>query len=268
MIDKCPPAETCRDAFDRTAKATIKMASSSGGFGPRPGNLGAQRHMSWTPGPGAASSTALRQQSTRHEHSNSADQGSGLRLEMPTQDKPSSPSRREGGQTPSLRRATTFDAETPMLPPASSGAPRPGESTMGHEGALPSSSSSMDPPLAPSPPASTARRTDLEQAASTFMGQHQRFDMAQGSAGDYPDSQTLEFLQTLGGGPILDSVHGLDQAQLDLGFGINWEGAYHDYGEGQQMNPFDTFFFGGGHGGSAGSGRASSHGSSGGGINR
>lgn len=33
MIDKCPPAETCRDAFDRTAKATIKMASSSGGFG-------------------------------------------------------------------------------------------------------------------------------------------------------------------------------------------------------------------------------------------
>ncbi|RDA83203.1 hypothetical protein CP532_1228 [Ophiocordyceps camponoti-leonardi (nom. inval.)] len=33
MIDKCPPAETCRDAFDRTAKATIKMASSMGGFG-------------------------------------------------------------------------------------------------------------------------------------------------------------------------------------------------------------------------------------------
>ncbi|RDA91639.1 hypothetical protein CP533_0075 [Ophiocordyceps camponoti-saundersi (nom. inval.)] len=33
MIDKCPPAETCRDAFDRTAKATIKMASSNGGFG-------------------------------------------------------------------------------------------------------------------------------------------------------------------------------------------------------------------------------------------
>src|SRR6478752_6811216 len=33
MIDKCPPAETCRDAFDRTAKATIKMASSTGGFG-------------------------------------------------------------------------------------------------------------------------------------------------------------------------------------------------------------------------------------------
>ncbi len=33
LIDKCPPAEACRDAFDRTAKATIKMANSTGGFG-------------------------------------------------------------------------------------------------------------------------------------------------------------------------------------------------------------------------------------------
>ncbi|KAF4587488.1 positive regulator of purine utilization [Ophiocordyceps camponoti-floridani] len=33
LMDKCPPAEMCRDALDRTAKATISMASSSGGFG-------------------------------------------------------------------------------------------------------------------------------------------------------------------------------------------------------------------------------------------
>src|SRR4051795_5832163 len=33
LIDKCPPAEACRDAFDRTAKATLKMANSTGGFG-------------------------------------------------------------------------------------------------------------------------------------------------------------------------------------------------------------------------------------------
>ncbi|PHH68821.1 hypothetical protein CDD80_7211 [Ophiocordyceps camponoti-rufipedis] len=33
LMDKCPPAEMCRDAFDRTARATITMASSSGGFG-------------------------------------------------------------------------------------------------------------------------------------------------------------------------------------------------------------------------------------------
>lgn len=33
LIEKCPPAEACRDAFDRTAKATVKMANSTGGFG-------------------------------------------------------------------------------------------------------------------------------------------------------------------------------------------------------------------------------------------
>jgi hypothetical protein len=27
--------------------------------------------------------------------------------------------------------------------------------------------------------------------------------------------------------------------------GMNWEGLHHDFGETPQMNPFDTFFFGG-----------------------
>jgi hypothetical protein len=33
LINKCPPAEMCRDAFDRTAKTTVKMAMAAGGFG-------------------------------------------------------------------------------------------------------------------------------------------------------------------------------------------------------------------------------------------
>ncbi|KAK4691173.1 hypothetical protein P7C71_g5771, partial [Lecanoromycetidae sp. Uapishka_2] len=33
LIDKCPPAEACRDAFERMAKATIKMCLSTTGFG-------------------------------------------------------------------------------------------------------------------------------------------------------------------------------------------------------------------------------------------
>lgn len=33
MIEKCPPAETCRDAFDRMAKSTVKMCMSTTGFG-------------------------------------------------------------------------------------------------------------------------------------------------------------------------------------------------------------------------------------------
>ena len=33
LTEKCPPAEACRDAFDRMSKATIKMCQSTTGFG-------------------------------------------------------------------------------------------------------------------------------------------------------------------------------------------------------------------------------------------
>ncbi|CAN9087326.1 unnamed protein product [Alternaria alternata] len=35
LVDKCPPAEACRDAFDRMSKATIQMCMSTTGFGPQ-----------------------------------------------------------------------------------------------------------------------------------------------------------------------------------------------------------------------------------------
>ncbi|MCJ1381403.1 Fungal specific transcription factor [Xylographa soralifera] len=35
LIDKCPPAEACRDAFDRMSKATVHMCLSTTGFGSR-----------------------------------------------------------------------------------------------------------------------------------------------------------------------------------------------------------------------------------------
>jgi hypothetical protein len=37
LIEKCPPAEACRDAFVRMSKATIKMCLSTGGFGAQGG---------------------------------------------------------------------------------------------------------------------------------------------------------------------------------------------------------------------------------------
>lgn len=33
LIEKCPPAEACRDAFDRMSKATVQMCLSTTGFG-------------------------------------------------------------------------------------------------------------------------------------------------------------------------------------------------------------------------------------------
>ncbi|MCJ1390263.1 Fungal specific transcription factor [Xylographa bjoerkii] len=39
LIDKCPPAEACRDAFDRMSKATVHMCLSTTGFGSRAPHL-------------------------------------------------------------------------------------------------------------------------------------------------------------------------------------------------------------------------------------
>lgn len=35
LMEKCPPAEACRDAFDRMSKATISMCMKTTGFGPQ-----------------------------------------------------------------------------------------------------------------------------------------------------------------------------------------------------------------------------------------
>ena len=41
-MEKCPPAEACRDAFERMSKATIKMCLSTTGFGPNADKPAAQ----------------------------------------------------------------------------------------------------------------------------------------------------------------------------------------------------------------------------------
>lgn len=46
LIDKCPPAEACRDAFDRMSKATVKMCQSTTGFGSRVVSSGSRSNRS------------------------------------------------------------------------------------------------------------------------------------------------------------------------------------------------------------------------------
>ena len=52
MVEKCPPAEACRDAFDRMSKATVAMCMSTTGFSTNAasgagdsGNLNSRRHV-------------------------------------------------------------------------------------------------------------------------------------------------------------------------------------------------------------------------------
>lgn len=43
LIEKCPPAEACRDAFDRMSKATVQMCMSTTGFGSSATGLNSRR---------------------------------------------------------------------------------------------------------------------------------------------------------------------------------------------------------------------------------
>jgi hypothetical protein len=48
LIEKCPPAEACRDAFNRMSKATVQMCISTTGFGSGTQGLNSRMHSSQT----------------------------------------------------------------------------------------------------------------------------------------------------------------------------------------------------------------------------
>ena len=230
MIDKCPPAETCRDAFDRTAKATIKMVSSTGGFGtPTKPRRRARRSNTTTTNPTSAPEDSRRRNaSTQHQPPfqfdlSLSDDLTPPNLSVATDMAPQG--------SPAMSKGKGVDTDTYMSQPQGSLASSPG-------------TGSMDLTLANTPP--LLRPVTMKQSpgggGNTFMGQ--QFGL-QGAV-DYPDAPTREFLQNIGVSPNgeFSGGGGFDQAQMDLGFGINWEGLGNDYGDGQQMNPFDSFYFG------------------------
>lgn len=236
MIDKCPPAETCRDAFDRTAKATLKMATANGGFGtmnPRPRRQ-RRETTTWVTAPVPDVSSI---KSSASHHRPQASDGRGYQFDLAMGDNISSPGISAGGDTssqntPLLMKSKTFDSDTLMSEARRHSGPSLVDASISQDG------SSIDA-LARSPPI-PRRMTGQGGNSNTFIGQ--QFGVL-GSV-EYPDSQTMEFLQTLGATPNGDFPT-VDQAQLDLGFGINWEGMHNDFSEGGHINPFETFFFGG-----------------------
>lgn len=51
------------------------------------------------------------------------------------------------------------------------------------------------------------------------------------------------------GGSLFGSLDGGQDMQMDVGLGMGWEGMHHDFSDGQQVDLFDGFFFGGQGGG-------------------
>ncbi|KAL7818836.1 N-terminal binuclear Zn cluster-containing protein [Trichoderma aethiopicum] len=259
MIDKCPPAETCRDAFDRTARATIQMATSQGGFGSpvqqirRPPT--ARETTNWAPTPVDMDSKkpAPRHTHSHHHHrhpSEQQQQQQQFHFDLAMGDSLSSPSLSTAGD-----RATP-PATMVHSHPHSHGQPSP----MRRTGSYDDGNSTVDQSMITSPSLARSQTTPgSTSGGNPFLGQrNQQFGM-QGHM-EYPDAQTMELLQTFGTGSHT-GFGGMDQSHMDFGLGMSWESMHNDYAEAQPMNPFDTFFFGGPQGGNAGFGAP--HGASG-----
>ncbi|KAI1658520.1 fungal-specific transcription factor domain-containing protein [Daldinia decipiens] len=269
LIEKCPPAEACRDAFDRTAKATIKMANSTGGFGQvlhrskrssRNGNdyinardATANRHKAHhrasldhtgsrttssynTPGQESYSSHDTSQISSIQ----AASQASGFRLSMPKV-------KTEQDGYSMMRTMPQSTLSTASLSDVAS---------------LPDNSA-IDPVLLPSPGAHTSSPVSINSLTpqsnpgqpynqntgnSNFNFRSPATTFTPSAAINYSDLQGMDFLQGIQEQPNADGVVNAD-LQMDMGFGLGWEGMHHDFSDGQQVDLFDGFFFGGQQGG-------------------
>ncbi|KAF9881825.1 fungal specific transcription factor domain containing protein [Colletotrichum karsti] len=222
LIDKCLPAETCRDAFDRTAKATIKMANSTGGFGSVPPRKMRENRFEWSSASGDGASTSTASAPRRRPQQQQFQQGN-FQAERALSDTLSSPSLSVAGD----------------LPPRNS--PLATDFNMMGQG----SPSEIDPSFIASPPVPRRMPAQRSSSGGSFMNQQQQqgpYNMT-----EYPDIQNMDFFQSLQGNPNGEMGASADGTtpNLDLGFGINWDNMHHDFSDGQQMSIFDGFFFGG-----------------------
>ncbi|KKF94874.1 Positive regulator of purine utilization [Ceratocystis platani] len=241
MIDKCPPAETCRDAFARTAKATIKMVNSQGGFG-TPVAKRVRRSRAtrdWHSAMGEDTDPLKSLHS--HSHGRSQDQPvntAGFHFDMSMSDALSSPSLSTGGELADAspqqqfrhsRTAGTGGFDVDAM-----------NSIMGSaSGASPQDQPAPEAPLMSA--GSNVAINACQPVPLAFMSpQQQQQQMSQTM--DYSNALDMDFLSSLAAsGADLTQI---DRPPVDLGFGLNWDGVYHDFTNNQQVNLFDNFFFG------------------------
>ncbi|KAI0100607.1 fungal-specific transcription factor domain-containing protein [Nemania sp. FL0031] len=278
LIDKCPPAEACRDAFDRTAKATIKMANSNGGFGQvlnrhSRGSRGSSDRIDYLT---AREATVNRQKPNPHSP---ADQSSSRSTTMyETASYEPYTTHKPVAQMAALQSA----AQAPLyrLNLANIKSEHDGYSiarqmpgTVLNPGGLPEvgampDNSAIDPVLLPSH--SSQVNSPVSASSLTPKSAHQQYTPQSGSNSNFnmlrtppanfapgpsalnlSDLQGMDFLQNIQDQSSGDNFINPD-LQMDMGFGIGWEGMHHDFSDGQQVDLFDGFFFGGQQGGGGG----------------
>lgn len=314
LIDKCPPAEACRDAFDRMSKATVQMCMSTTGFSstissslstrhPQPPPQSSQHHAHGQAQPqqhsadyfathGGAPPSHSQQQQLRGQQRPKPQFDMALNDLFPGNLSQSPQSRYEG-----LRRRHSGTVKAEYSPEQSRATfARPSGPRMKYDISPQADTSQIDPSLLPSPQEQHASQPYLPHHQQHRQHQHphphphrpqqhqhqqqqhqpQQPQQAQQQQHTKPHHSPTELLhspplslpthhQAANGAftpfdPTLDfQLQGMDfldggagfgdepagGAGVDLGFGLGWEGLDHDFSEGNSLDLFDGFFFGG-----------------------
>ncbi|KAK5333133.1 hypothetical protein LTR98_010774 [Exophiala xenobiotica] len=271
LMEKCPPAEACRDAFERMSKATVQMCMSTPGFGfsveheePRP---------------------QVSRQSSQQQYTTTGPMQIDSYLHQPIAPKPSAAMRRPAPKFDmDLRELFPEDLEPSARPSQSfpqplQGLQRQGQPTYQQQQQQQQQQQPMQPhnqhQQQPSPhqPQLSPASSVSSHVNNTGMGMGpphsnstnntQFFNQNRPPNPQQPfymqNTYNPDFMSSLPGMDFLNSVgpsaddFDFDANGLDLGFGMGLD-YQHDWSDGQQYDLFDGFFFGNGLGGTNGAG--------------
>jgi len=277
MIEKCPPAEACRDAFDRMSKATIAMVEQTTGFGSQAlryiaqaqkvqqhadvsaaGERNARKMNPNTaiPAPSHGRPQQQQQQQQQQQHAQQARRPM-PRFDMNLRDLFTDD---ESTNRPSAQRRAPF----PMARPPPAAVKREGAAGFpGTPTGAAYQQKQISPQLyAPSPPIDPSLQTTPPPMARQSPSQHHYYPrggqsyMAPGSQAVTSHMEGFEFLQDF----QLPDQGVLGQAgqapgnygEFDMGFGaggLAFDGGGQPWDENGGFDLFDGFFFGGTNGG-------------------
>jgi hypothetical protein len=244
-MQKCPPAEACRDAFERMSKATVQMCMSTTGFG-----FGQDRDR-----PDARSRPSLA--STERESASSYPDPTSSNYSYSGQ-APSSRSRRPPPKFDmNLRDLFPEEIDTHDLPSQSvSMFNPPGFRQEQSFEERPSQAAVSTATQAPQPMAMSMNsqinarlgmggNNNQPGQASQYYNQPQQQTPFYNSSlygSDFVGMSNMDFLNAAPGDDFNTDMSGID---LGMGMGTDFQ---HDWNDGPQFDLFDGFFFGNGNG--------------------
>ena len=271
LIEKCPPAEACRDAFVRMSKATIKMCLSTTGFGNRGNFSNAQNRLGSIDAaanesmqnlnPNAPYFTSKQSQSNTNQKRR-PEFDYDLRDLFSAEESAARPFVQYSNIpkiSPAQRQALNMPQQMPILkaePPSSAISPRqypqyPGSQT----------SSTLTSPIMttqmPQNMMAFSQQTSPGPYGTNISNSNTYSNFANQISNSYPGMSPfsdLDFLDTFPLGPTNQGGMSQNQAMdqpfndFNMDFGMGWDGSLPATGFGDDsggVDLFDGFFFGG-----------------------